>query len=332
MRQSGSLRRRTSRECTSTVPARQGATDLAATQIGAVEAEPADSRILSEPGILPTGEPSRGLHRTEASLLLADLPGQERQHLPVTEGPRGGPPGAETSFGQTFDLRDETLPPHPCHPLLDPRVECGAVDVQTDLKHLRQGVDRIRQLGGERPAGELDDLQGPDDAAPVVRQDSGRGGRIDSGQPVVQRCRTEGVQIGFQLASDRWIGTRKVEAVDDRPNVQRGPADNDRDRASCGDLGDALPGHRLELSHAGRLLDLQDVDQVMPNGRPLGRRRLRRTDVHATVDRHRVGADDLGRPAGRLQTLRQRHGESRLADRSRPDHDGDHADSLSILD
>ena len=74
----------------------------------------------------------------------------------------------------------------------------------------------------------------------------------------------------------------------------------------------------LELRHRGRLGHVEHVEQVVGDAATLGERQLRRTDVHAAVDLHRVGVHDLA-----AQPLGEVEGERALARRGRPD-DGDH--------
>src|SRR5689334_9837236 len=80
------------------------------------------------------------------------------------------------------NLVDQSGGPHAPHPLLDASVQHRARTVDPDLDGPRVDVLPGREGGAERP-GELDDLEGPDDAAPVRRQDPGARLRVGLGEP-----------------------------------------------------------------------------------------------------------------------------------------------------
>ena len=86
-------------------------------------------------------------------------------------------------------------------------------------------------------------------------------------------------------------------------------------------------GGALELGDRERFADRQDVEEVVGDAAPLGGGGLRRTDVHAAVDRHRVGVDDLAPEA-----LGQVEGEAGLAGGRGPDdgHDRQHLHVVSV--
>ena len=64
-----------------------------------------------------------------------------------------------------------------------------AVDVDADLDRVRVGVLEAREAGAERPAGQLDDLEGADDPAAVLGQDQRGGVRVTLRQHGVERLR-----------------------------------------------------------------------------------------------------------------------------------------------
>ena len=61
-------------------------------QAGVVVSQPGDPRVPAEPGLLATGEPAGGGHRSLAGLGLVDPPGEQVEHLRVAERPGRGPP------------------------------------------------------------------------------------------------------------------------------------------------------------------------------------------------------------------------------------------------
>ena len=203
---------------------------------------------------------------------------------------------------QPADLVDEALRHHPVHPQLDPLVQVGAVEAEVDGV-----VDRVEagHRRGERAAGDLDDLERPHDAPAVGRQDRRGGGRVELGQPGVQGRRASLVEFGVEAGADRRRLAGELEVVERAAQVQPGAADEDRQRgrgrrsrrctarASCLVLGDR-----------GGLLHRPDVEQVMRDAAPLGLGQLRGADVHAAVELHRVGVDDLAAERSASATAR----------------------------
>ena len=76
----------------------------------------------------------------------------------------------------------------------------------------------------------------------------------------------------------------ELEAVEERANVEAGPADDDRGAAAGADLRERRARIALVARHVVTLSRLRDVDEVMTHTRALFERRLRRPHVHAAVD------------------------------------------------
>ena len=161
----------------------------------------------------------------------------------------------------------------------------------------------------ERLAGELADFERAHDAASVAGQDLfGRLG-IALREHGMQGRRAPLLELGRPAGPHVGVGTREVERVDDRADVERRSPDHDRRHAATQAVGHDVAGHALELRDAARLGDVQDVEEVMGHAAALVGRRLGRADVHAAVQLHRVGVDHfrVAEPAG------ERDGEIGLA-------------------
>jgi hypothetical protein len=85
-----------------------------------------------------------------------------------------------------------------------------------------------------------------------------------------------------------------------------------------GDVGDRGARPALVVGDRCGAGDLPDVEQVVRYAVPLVFAELCGADVHAAVELHRVGVDDLA-----VDGLRERDAESRLADSCWADN-GDH--------
>src|SRR5699024_7333255 len=82
--------------------------------------------------------------------------------------------------------------------------------------------------------------------------------------------------------------------------------------------------HELELRHRGGPVDVDDVDEVVPDPLPFRPGRFGRTDVHPPVDQHRVEIDQLTTNASCAQAFGNHDRHRRLADRCRTDHHRNH--------
>ena len=133
-------------------------------------------------------------------------------------------------------------------------------------------------------------------------------------QPGVQRGRPDLGELGLQPAPDRRVGAGELEPVHDRAGVERRAADQHRGAPGAAELRDRRPRPPLELRDRRRVADGERVEQVVRDAAALGDRQLRRTDVHAAVDLHRVGVHDLAaEPLGEVER------QAGLAGRGRAD-------------
>ena len=142
-------------------------------------------------------------------------------------------------------------------------------------------------------------------------------------QPRVQRRRADALQLGLEPATGRprrcrgtrsGRGSRGCRAPSRRPAPA--PA---RARAARRSTARAQPWNCATVAVSVTVLGVQ---QVVHDAAPLGDRQLGRADVHAAVDLHGVGVDDLA-----AQPLREVEGQPGLAGGGGPDdgHERDRA-------
>jgi hypothetical protein len=282
--------------------------------------EPADARVAAEPGLLAAGEALGGLYRLLARLVQGQLAVQVAEHLLVAEGAAGGSAFAQARAGQGAHPGLEAEPPHTVDPGGDALVEAGAGQGEADLDG-RMG--RIRTLegghgGGERAAGDLDDLEGPHDAAPVGGQDRGGRGRVEGGQAGVQRGRADARELVLQASASTIVRSGKIEVAESGTDVQARAAREDRDQAAGGDVLDRGLGELGVVGHVRGAGHRPDVEQVVRHALPGGFGLLGRADVHALVELHRIGVHDLA-----AQRPGQGDGQPGLAGGGRADHRDD---------
>ena len=89
------------------------------------------------------------------------------------------------------------------------------------------------------------------------------------------------------------VGGRKRPVVEQRLHVQHRPADHDGHGAADSDRLDVRGGGLLVPADGRGLGHLEHVELVVRDAAPLGRGQLRGADVHAAVELHRVGINDL---------------------------------------
>src|SRR5690606_5366013 len=206
----------------------------------------------------------------------------------------------------------------PVDPAGDPLVQFGPGHVDADLDGV---VDRVvaGEVGGERPAGDLDHFQGADDPASVARQDGPGGRRVGGGEPGVQGAGAPQRELLLQAGAHVGVGPGELEVVDGTADVEAGAAHQDRP-AALGEQGvDPLPREPLVLGDGGGDGHVPDVQEVVRHPAALLGRQFGGADVHPSVELHRVGVDDLTSEA-----LRQENTQIGLSGRSGAD-DGDDA-------
>lgn len=190
------------------------------------------------------------------------------------------PPRAE----QILDLSAVAARHHAREPQIDARAQ--SIAIQPDHLRFYRRSDRGPTLDlTHGTAGEGEDLQGTDDADPVVGVKSMGDLRINLDEPGVW------IQEGLQLCTEGGIGHReRGMGADKRSEIERGPAHNDhvvvltlRSRHGVHEVSDR--------EFTVRVSDVDAVVGVLVEDLGLG---LCGSDVHEPVDGHRIRADDPG--------------------------------------
>ena len=126
-------------------------------------------------------------------------------------------------------------------------------------------------------------------------------------------ARPERVQLGVEPRPGSPGLAREVEPVEGAAQVQPGTADQDGSRPRPAMSAIAARASAWYSATAADFADRPDVEQVVRHAVAFGRRQLRGADVHAAVELHRVGVDDLavepvGEGDGEVATCRSRSG------------------------
>src|SRR5690606_32605239 len=112
-------------------------------------------------------------------------------------------------------------------------------------------------------------------------------------------------EFRLEARAQRFVARRKAEVVDDARDVQPRAAHEDRIRAPRMDSADGLARGLLVPGDGSVLGGVENVDHVVRDAAPFAERKLRCTDVHASVQLHGVCADDLGAAALAHDELRE---------------------------
>ena len=132
------------------------------------------------------------------------------------------------------------------------------------------------------------------------------------------------VEVGLQRGPQGGVGAGEPQVVERRPQVEPGAADEHRQDPARQQVVDDLPAQLLVRRRGGGDRHRPDVEQVVHDAATLVRRQLGRADVHAAVELHGVGVDDLA-----ADGPGERDAEVGLARRRRADDGEDLAQALS---
>ena len=186
--------------------------------------------------------------------------------------------------------------------MLDARRLCGPVGGRDDqLQVARSGTaaQRLLPVGTRRTAGQLEDLEGPLEPLPVPGLDACRGSRVDARQLGVQGRPAVARRTLVDATTQGRVGRRHVrQAGLQRPEVEHGPARQQRDPATRADGGHRRGGLLQETAGRVPFRRVGHVDEVVRKACQGVRVRLGGTDVHAPVHHRGVHAHDLDRQRG----------------------------------
>lgn len=140
---------------------------------------------------------------------------------------------------------------------------------------------------------------------------------VGGGQPGVQVAAAPFGQFRLQAGAHLRVGAGEVQGVDGTAYVQAGAADQDRGAALGEQPVDLGAGQPLVLGDAGGPCDVPDVQEAVRYALLLLGREFGGADVHAAVELHGIGVDDLA-----AHVLRERDAQIGLSGRGGTD-DGD---------
>ena len=112
-------------------------------------------------------------------------------------------------------------------------------------------------------------------------------------QLIEQRARTFGFLPFLKRLAYLRIGAGEGNVVDGRPRVQAGTSDENRTHSPGLQFGYFLADELLEPRHGHGIVRFDDIDEMMPDLRPLLRARFGRADIHAPIHLVCVGVDDF---------------------------------------
>ena len=182
----------------------------------------------------------------------------------------------------------------------DPGVQARPVEVEPDLAYVGQEIAPLRQRCRERAlrSGRSPPAPGPPGGRCPAGCDAAAAGSCSASRA----CSASGPSSASSASSlarspgsvpGNWKSSSTARTYRAEPPTRIGTTPLARQSAI------AVARQRLELRDRGGLGDVEDVDQVVRHAGELVRRRLCRADVHPAIEQHRVGVDDLGRPARR---------------------------------
>jgi hypothetical protein len=138
--------------------------------------------------------------------------------------------------------------------------------------------------------------------------------RVERRQAGVQGRGAAALELGLERRPQRWVGAGEAQVVERRPQVEPRPADEHRHDAAREQVVDDLPAQRLVRRRRRGDRHRPDVEQVVRTPPRSCGGSLAGADVHAAVELHGVGVDDLA-----AHRAGERDPEVGLAGRRRPD-------------
>ena len=117
--------------------------------------------------------------------------------------------------------------------------------------------------------------------------------RVLDPQELIERAGTLPGEFGLQALADHLVRAGEVEFAERSPDVEAGAADKDRDLAAFFYVSDHGVDEVLVLRDARGLGNVPDVKQMVRDTPSLRLRELGGANVHARIELHGVGVDDL---------------------------------------
>src|SRR3954452_10344527 len=231
-------------------------------QVGCLGVQPGDAWVRTEPRLLPACVAASGLCGVAAGRHLVQFAVEDGDGLAVADGPAGGGTVAQSLRQERLRLAPEALLPH----ALDPSVD--AFDQDLPLEAQPEHRCRRDELAGghrrtEGTAGELDDLERPDDAPEVAGKDRSAGLRVETSQPGMERVAADPDGLGLQATADRCVGRRDLERVERGTPVEAGAPHQERTVTPGPDGSDIRAGGELVARDARLLGHVEHVELVV---------------------------------------------------------------------
>ena len=169
--------------------------------------------------------------------------------------------------------------------------------------------------------GELDHLEGTNDTPPVVGLDDLCRNRIRLLESREQDPWAHLCELILEPGTHHRVGRGDLEMVERCTDIQSRAAHQDRPAPARSDIGEVQPGFPLVCRHVGLVAQVKHVKLMVGDATAFLERELGGADVHAAIQLHRIGIDDLA-----VESLGQVQSQIRLATCGWPhDRDDGHA-------
>ena len=288
--------------------------------------QPMHARVRTQPLDLATRQLPGGQRDGLHGLVLAHLPIDDGERLGVSRRTGRGLRLPQANVDERAHLLDEPAVHHGARAQRDAFVEL--LHRATQRHHECRCHELVARHGRRIGApGQLDDLEGADNPASVMRVNTLRRYRVQLTESIMEAPRAHRpLGFFFESGAHGLVRARKLDDVQESTLVETRPSRDHGDTPALVDthhIGARMPlvgGHRRLVS------DVEHVDLVVGDSPALLHRGLGRSHIHAAVELQGISGHDLTR-ARRSQRLRQNtcqlQGEVRLS-RGRGPHNRAH--------